>query len=231
MEILKENIKVNAQSFLEGLANIENIENHNFNIFEKTLSITTSENWIAENETSLDDLIVSETIAPTFIEVISTNVVINSIREFQKKYKKKSSIKNKIQSYTYDKNSKILVCRCNIDWLEANTTTLDSVIENLVGYDVVTELMVGYEAKEKDGHHYYNRKRSELVESIITAVRTEAEAFEIDQHLTSVKESLLTGDWKTAKTYLSLTIVEGAYTQALKDEFDLEIQEYIDANY
>ena len=216
---------------MEGLANIENIENHNFNIFDETLSITTDENWIAENETSLDALIVSETIAPTFIEVISTNVVINSIKEFQKKYKKQSSIKNKIQSYTYDKNSKILICRCDINWSEANTITLDSVIENLVGYDVITQLMNGYEKKEKDGHHFYNRKRSELVESIITEVRTEAEAFEIDQHLTKVKESLLSGDWKTAKTYLALTVVEGAYTQALKDEYDLEIQAYIDVNY
>jgi hypothetical protein len=74
-------------------------------------------------------------------------------------------------------------------------------------------------------------KRSELVESIITEQRTEAEAFEIDQHLIRVKESLLTGDWKTAKTYLELTVVDGAYTQALKDEYALEIQEYIDSNY
>jgi len=100
-----------------------------------------------------------------------------------------------------------------------------------VGYDVITQLMVSYEQKEKDGHNYYNLKRSELVESIIEGVRTEAEAFEIDQHLIRVKESLLTGDWKTAKTYLALTIVEGAYTQALKDEFDTEIQEYITNNY
>ena len=49
--------------------------------------------------------------------------------------------------------------------------------------------------------------------------------------LKNVKESLLTGDWKTAKTYLSLTVVEGAYTQALKDEFDTEIQDYITNNY
>jgi hypothetical protein len=96
---------------------------------------------------------------------------------------------------------------------------------------LIAQLMVSYEQKEKDGHTYYNLKRSELVESIITAVRTEAEAFEIDTKLKNVKESLLTGDWKTAKTYLGLTIVEGAYTQALKDEYSLEIQDYINANY
>ena len=231
MDILRDNLNVNVQSFLEGLSDIDNIEFQDFNIFDKTLTIVPGVNWITENETSLDNLIVNETIAATFIEVISTDVVIDSIREFQKKYKKKSSIKNKIQSYVYDLEAKTLICKCNIDWTAANTTTLDNVIDALVGYDVVTQLMNGYEHKEKDGHNYYNQKRSELVESIILAVRTEAEAFEIDQHLTKVKESLLSGDWKTAKTYLALTVVEGAYTQALKDEYDLEIQTYIDANY
>ena len=96
---------------------------------------------------------------------------------------------------------------------------------------LITQLMNNYEQKEKDGHNYYNLKRSELVESIITAVRTEAEAFEIDTKLVNVKNALLTGDWKTAKTYLGLTVVEGAYTQDLKDEFDTEIQDYINANY
>ncbi len=231
MDILRDNLNVNAQSFLEGLAGIDNIEFQDFNIFDKTLTITPGENWISENETSLDNLIASETIAVTFIEVISTNVVINSITEFEKKYKKKSSIKNKIQSFVYDVGAKTLTCKCNVDWTAANTTTLDNVIDALVGYDVITQLMNGYEQKEKDGHNYYNLKRSELVQSIITAVRTEAEAFEIDIKLKDVKDSLITGDWKTAQTYLGLTVVEGAYTQALKDEYNLEIQDYIDANY
>jgi hypothetical protein len=231
MDILRDNLNVNAQSFLEGLAGIDNIEFQDFNIFNKSLTITPGTNWISENETSLDNLIASETIAATFIEVISTDVVINSIREFQKKYKKKSSIKNKIQSYVYDEGTKTLICKCNLDWTAANTTTLDNVIDALVGYDVITQLMNGYEKKEKDGHNYCNLKRSELVQSIITAVRTEAEAFEIDTKLKNVKDSLITGDWKTAQTYLGLTVVEGAYTQALKDEYNLEIQDYIDANY
>ena len=70
MDILRDNLNVNAQSFLEGLAGIDNIEFQNFNIFDKTLTITPGTNWISENETSLDNLIASETIAATFIEVI-----------------------------------------------------------------------------------------------------------------------------------------------------------------
>ena len=88
MDILRENLNVNAQSFLEGLALIDNIEFKDFNIFNKTLLITPGNDWTVDNETSLDNLITSETIDIDFIEVISTDVVINSIREFQKKYKK-----------------------------------------------------------------------------------------------------------------------------------------------
>ena len=185
--------------------------------------------WL--NETSLDALITSVTISETYIKIKIENAVINSIREFRKKVKKEGSIKDKIQSYEYNSTDSILIVYVDTDWTTANTTTLDTLIDNLVWYDVITQLMDSYVQKSSDGVVYYNQKRSELVESIIQGIRTEAEAFEIDTKLKNVKDSLLTGDWKTAQTYLGLTVVEGAYTQALKDEFATEIQEYIDANY
>lgn len=120
---------------------------------------------------------------------------------------------------------------------EAEKTEIISYYNSL-GSDTSSDIpyslqkyMNSYDVKEKDGREYYNKKRSELVLDIVTAVRTEVEAFEIDTKLKNVKDSLLTGDWKTAKTYLSLTVVEGAYTQELKDEYNSEIQEYINANY
>ena len=113
----------------------------------------------------------------------------------------------------------------------AELAALDAIIDNLVGYDVITQLMNSYVQKSSDGVVYYNKKRSELVDSIFKGVRTSAEAFEIDVKIKNVKDSLLTGDWITAQTYLSMTIVEGAYTQAIKDEFATEIQEYITNNY
>ncbi len=91
--------------------------------------------------------------------------------------------------------------------------------------------MNDYDIKEKDGHEYYNKKRSELVLSIINLERTEQEAFQIDTKLKNVKDSLLSGDWKTARAYLDLVIVEEAFTQDLKDEYLIEISEYITNNY
>jgi hypothetical protein len=91
--------------------------------------------------------------------------------------------------------------------------------------------MNSYDVKEKDGHDYYNKKRSELVIKIVNGERTEEETFEIDTKLKSVKDSLLSGDWKTARAYLDLVIIEGPFTQDLKDEYYQEITDYIISNY
>ncbi len=229
MEIIRENLTVNAQSFLEGLAIIDGINTQNFDYSKGLLTLDVVDGWV--NETSLDALITSVTISETYIKIKIENAAINSIREFRKKVKKEGSIKDKIQSYEYNSTDSILIVYVDTDWTTANTTTLDTLIDNLVGYDVITQLMASYVQKSSDGVVYYNQKRSELVESIIQGIRTSAEAFEIDGKIKDVKDSLLTGDWITAQTYLGLTVVEGAYTQALKDEFATEIQEYIDTNY
>jgi len=231
MEITRNNIIVDSQSLLVFLSNLGKVNSYNYNCIDNTLSLDVFESWDSADDLVLDTGIAISAAGVDYLKIKIENVVIDSIREFTKKYRKEGSIKNKVQSYDYDKTSNVLIITTDDTWTTANTTTLDTILDNLVGYDVVTELMVGYETKEKDGHRYYNRKRSELVESIILAERTSAEAFEIDQHLIRVKESLLTGDWITAKTYLALTVVEGAYTQALKDEFNLEIQTYIDEKY
>mgnify|MGYP003670050583 FL=1 len=229
MEIIRENLTVNAQSFLEGLAIIDGINTQNFDYSKGLLTLDVVDGWL--NEASLDTLITSVTISETYIKIKIENAVINSIREFRKKVKKEGSIKDKIQSYEYNSTDSILIVYADIDWTTTNTTTLDTLIDNLVGYDVITQLMASYVQKSSDGVVYYNQKRSELVESIIQGIRTSAEAFEIDGKIKDVKDSLLTGDWITSQTYLGLTVVEGAYTQALKDEFNTEIQLYIDENY
>jgi len=91
--------------------------------------------------------------------------------------------------------------------------------------------MNSYDVKEKDGHDYYNKKRSELVIKISTGVITSEEAFQIDTKLKNVKDSLRSGDWITANSYLSIEPVEGPFTQDFKDEFTAEITDYITNNY
>lgn len=228
MEIIKENLNIDSIPFMSALKGIEGITGKAYDSEFKKLTLNVFDSWTKEGE--LDGLI-SEYNLDNFAFIISPNVTKFDSSELQKKIRKQSLLKNKLISIDYNYKTFALKFKFEKPFDAPEISALDNIVDNLVGYDVVTQLMNVYEHREKDGHNYYNQKRSELVESIIAAVRTEAEAFEIDQHLTSVKDALLTGDWKTAKTYLSLTIVEGAYTQALKDEYNLEIQEYIDANY
>ena len=228
MEIVRENLNISVNSFMNALKSVEGITEKCYDSELKKLTLTVFDSWTKEGE--LDNLI-SEYNLDNFAFIISPNVTKFDSSELQKKIRKQSLLKNKLIAIDYNYKTFELKFKFNKPFGDPEISTLDTIIDNLVGYDVVTQLMNAYEQKEKDGHSYYNLKRSELVESIIEGVRTEAEAFEIDLKLKNVKDALLTGDWKTAKTYLSLTVVEGAYTQALKDEFDTEIQEYITNNY
>jgi len=228
MEIIKENLNIASIPFMNALKGIEGITQKAYDSELKKLTLTVFDSWTREGE--LDGLI-SQYNLDNFAFIISPNVINFDSSELQKKITKQSLLKNKLMAIDYNYKTFALKFKFEKPFDAPEIAALDNIVDNLVGYDVVTQLMNAYEHKEKDGHNYYNQKRSELVESIITAIRTEAEAFEIDTKLKNVKDALLTGDWKTAKTYLSLTVVEGAYTQALKDEYNLEIQEYIDANY
>jgi hypothetical protein len=228
MEIIRENLNIDSIPFMNALKSVEGITGKAYDSELKKLTLNVFDSWTRQGE--LDGLI-SQYNLDNFAFIISPNVTKFDSSELQKKIKKQSLLKNKLIAIDYNYKTFELKFKFNKPFGPDEISALDNIVDNLVGYDVITQLMVSYQQKEKDGHTYYNLKRSELVESIITAVRTEAEAFEIDQHLIRVKESLLTGDWKTAKTYLELTVVEGAYTQALKDEYSLEIQDYINANY
>ena len=229
--ITRNNLKVTPQDFLVFLSSLLNVEDYNYNCIDKTLEIQEGANWSATDETLLDDWITANTIEENFILLEVNNINIESVREFTKKTRKQSSIKDKIISFDYDYTAKYLKVKVLDTWTTANQETFDGVLDALVGYDVVIQLMDGYEIKEKDGKRYYNKKRSELVDKINKAEITSTDAFTIDTKLKDVKDSLRSGDWITAQTYLGSVVVEGPFTQALKDEYDVEITDYITNNY
>jgi hypothetical protein len=88
-----------------------------------------------------------------------------------------------------------------------------------------------YDYKILDGQAYYRKKRAELVKLIITETITEADADYIDTKLERVQLKLSTGDWKSAKKRLLEVVVEGAFTQAMYDEYETEINSYISDHY
>lgn len=229
--ITRNNLKVIAQDFLVFLSSLVNVEDYNYNCIDKTLEIQEGANWSAADETLLDDWITANTIQENFIYLEVNNINIESVREFTKKTRKESSIKDKIISFDYNYTTKYLKVKVLDTWTTANQTTFDGVLDALVGYDVIIQLMDGYEIKEKDGKRYYNQKRSELVDKINKAEITSEDAFTIDTKLKNVKDSLRSGDWITAQTYLGSVVVEGPFTQSMKDEYNLEITDYITNNY
>ena len=231
MELTRNNINVIPQSFLVFLDTLANVNTYNYNCIDKTLSLDTTAGWTTTDEANLDNWITTNTIIENFIYLEVTNISIDSIREFTKKIKKESSIKNKVLTFEYDYTDKYLKVKVSNTWTTANQSTFDGLLDSLAGYDVVIQLMDGYEIKEKDGKRYYNKKRSELVAKIQSAEITSADAFIIDTKLKNVKDSLRSGDWITAKTYLDPITVDATFTQALKDEYDAEINDYITNNY
>jgi hypothetical protein len=229
--ITRNNLNVIAQDFLVFLSTLPNVDSYDYNSIAKSVVIYEGVNWSAADETLLDDWITANTIPENYIWLEVNNINIESVREFTKKTREQSSIKDKIIAFEYDYTNKYLKVKVLDTWTTADQTTFDSVLDSLVGYDVIVQLMDGYEIKEKDGKNYYNLKRSELVEKINKAEITEADAFTIDTKLKNVKDSLRSGDWITAQTYLGGVVVEGPFTQSMKDEYNNEITDYINNNY
>ena len=204
--ITRNNLNVIAQDFLVFLSTLPNVDSYDYNSIAKSVVIYEGVNWSAADETLLDDWITANTIPINYLWLEVNNINIESVREFTKKTREQSSIKDKIIAFEYDYTNKYLKVKVLDTWTTADQTTFDSVLDSLVGYDVIIQLMDGYEIKEKDGKNYYNMKRSELVEKINKAEITEADAFQIDTKLKDVKDSLRSADrdWETSSERFKL---------------------------
>jgi hypothetical protein len=88
-----------------------------------------------------------------------------------------------------------------------------------------------YNERTADGQDYYNNFRSELFLDIINGAITENDAFLLEQHIKTLADNLLTGNWLTAQNTNANLTLSGIYTQAMKDELQTDIDNYINLNY
>ena len=102
MEITRENIIVNPQNFLIFLSGLDKVNTYNYNCIENSLSIDAFETWDSTDDNILDAGITENSTSIDYLKIKIENVVINSIREFTKKYRKESSIQDKIENYTFE---------------------------------------------------------------------------------------------------------------------------------
>ena len=88
-----------------------------------------------------------------------------------------------------------------------------------------------YNTREVDGQNYFNDFRANLMLDIINSVYSPQEIFVLENHLKNLIEELITGNWLTAQNTNLTLALEGIYTQIMKDEIQLYINDYITNNY
>lgn len=125
-------------------------------------------------------------------------------------------------------------------YIENNETLPAVAFEDIapVGFTEITdqqELKRLYGAKYKermdDGTDYYNNFRSQLYLDIVNGNITEQEAFNLESHIKSVSDNLLTGNWLTAQNANINLPLSGIYDQSMKDGIQSDLDNYINFNY
>ena len=88
-----------------------------------------------------------------------------------------------------------------------------------------------YNTRATDGQNYFNDFRADLMLDIINLVYTPEQVFVLENHLKNLIEELINGNWLTAQnTNLNLAL-DGIYTQAMKDQIQNHINDYVTNNY
>ena len=67
--------------------------------------------------------------------------------------------------------------------------------------------------------------------NVINGVYTDVEVFALENHIKNIYDELNNGFWLTAQNTNQNLILSGIYTQTLKDEIQLTLDNYISANY
>ena len=88
-----------------------------------------------------------------------------------------------------------------------------------------------YLQREKDGHDYYATFRSHLMIDIERGLINSTDAFLLEQHVKSLKDEFISGNWLTAQYVNSNLTLSGLFDQAMKDEITSNINQYILQNY
>ena len=228
MEIIRENLNIDVNPFMSALVDIEGINQKAYNSVDKSLKLDVVDGWLNEGE--LDALITAHNL-DNFEFIVSPNISNYDNSEIQKKIKKDSLLKDKLITINYNYSTKDLSFKFTKPFDTPEITALDNIIDNLSGYDVLTEKMSIYDKRKIDGWNTYNEQRYLIVLAISQGQLSAEDEDFIQMKIKDVVFYLNTGDWVTAEKRINQTIAEGAYTQQVKDNFINIISTYIDANY
>ena len=107
-----------------------------------------------------------------------------------------------------------------------------------LGYTQITNseelkrLYIGlYNQRAQDGVDYFDNFRASIMMDIIAGTYTEIEAFNLESHIKYLQDEVILGNWLTAQNTNSNLALSGIYDQAMKDEIQTYIDDYVLNNY
>ena len=96
----------------------------------------------------------------------------------------------------------------------------------------IKQLYLGqYGQRIDDGKNWVLNFTADMYINILNAVYTELEVFALESHIKNIYDELNNGFWLTAQNTNTNLILSGIYTQQLKDEIQIILDEYIQNNY
>lgn len=93
------------------------------------------------------------------------------------------------------------------------------------------EIITAYQAHETAGREYYESFRADRALLIISGDTTVEAETAMALHLNSVKQELLTGDWRTARAVLGTLPANVDCPKAVLDTLKSDFDTYIAANF
>ena len=106
------------------------------------------------------------------------------------------------------------------------------------GYTQITDseelkrLYIGlYNQRQQDGVNYFDDFRANIMMDIIAGAYTALDAFNLESHIKYLQDEVILGNWLTAQNTNSNLALSGIYDQAMKDEIQLDIDDYVLNNY
>jgi len=107
-----------------------------------------------------------------------------------------------------------------------------------VGFTEITDpaeikrlYVIEYNKRKTDGQQFVVDFTADLYIEVLNATYTEAEVFALESHIGNIYADLNNGWWLTAQNANASLSLVGIYTQAMKDNIQSIIDDYVINNY
>ena len=111
-------------------------------------------------------------------------------------------------------------------------------LEQPAGFTEITDpaeikelYLTQYLLRIDDGKNFVLNFTADMYINVINGVYTDVEVFALENHIKNIYDELNNGFWLTAQNTNQNLSLSGIYTQTLKDEIQLTLDNYVNANY